>query len=124
MALEPQQRTQEQSIKARKHQLFEVDEPLDASTGPRRSFQECLRTTPADPLSTPLKALLWTLGTVVILLLIAALATGGARKPKPKPVSSLIQQLDRRSPGTLTRSHGPPWECRPGRSASPGSIPA
>jgi hypothetical protein len=86
MALE---RTQEQSIKARKHQLFEVDEPLDGQLGPRRSFQECLRTTPADPLSTPLKALLWTIGTIVILLLIAALATGGAKKPRPKPVSNL-----------------------------------
>jgi hypothetical protein len=90
MPLEPHQRTQEQSIKARKHELFEVDEPLD--TGPRRSLQECLRTTPADPLSTPLKALLWTLGTVVILLLIAALATGGQKKPKAKkPISSLAQ---------------------------------
>ena len=79
----PQQRTQEQSIKARKHQLFEADEPLDA--GPRRSFRECLRTTPATPLSPPLKALLWTTGTIVVLLLIVALATGGNKKPKPRP---------------------------------------
>jgi hypothetical protein len=89
MAPEPQ-RTQEQSIKARKHQLFEVDDPLDGSTGPRRSFQECLRTTPADPLSTPVKALLWTLGTVIILLLVAALVTAGHKKPRPKPVSGLV----------------------------------
>ena len=84
----PQQRTQEQSIKARKHQLFEVDEPLDS--GPRRPFRDCLRETPADPLSTPLKALLWTVGTVVILLLIAALVTGGHKKPRPKPVSGFV----------------------------------
>jgi hypothetical protein len=84
----PHQRTQEQSIKARKHQLFEADEPLDS--GPRRPFKECLRTTPADPLSTPLKALLWTLGTVVVLLLIFALAKSGTRTPKPKPVSGLV----------------------------------
>ena len=76
----PEPRTQEQSIKARKHQLFEDD--LVVATGPRRSFKDCLRETPADPLSTPLKALLWTLGTVVILLLVAALATGGQKKPK------------------------------------------
>jgi hypothetical protein len=78
----PNQRTQEQSIKARKHQLFEADEPLE-STGPRRSFQDCLRQTPADPLSPLLKALLWTLGTIVILLLLAALVTSGNKKPKP-----------------------------------------
>ena len=58
-------------------------------TGPRRSFQDCLRETPADPLSTPVKGLLWTVGTVVILLLVAALATGGNRKPRPRPVGAL-----------------------------------
>ena len=89
MALEPHQRTQEQSIKARKHQLFEVDEPLDVATGPRRSFQECLRTTPADPLSPALKAVLWVVGSLVVLLLIAALVTGGQKKPRPGPVSTV-----------------------------------
>jgi hypothetical protein len=86
MAPEPQ-RTQEQSIKARKRELYEDDEPLDASTGPRRSFRDCLRTTPADPLSIPLKALLWVMGTLVILLLLAALATSGQKKPRPKSAS-------------------------------------
>jgi hypothetical protein len=85
----PHQRTQEQSIKARKHQLFEDDEPLDA--GPRRSFRECLRETPAEPLSTPVKALLWTLGVIVVLLLVAALLTASHKKPKPKPVTALLQ---------------------------------
>ncbi len=79
--------TQEQSIKARKHQLYEDDPVLD--TGPRRSFKECLRETPAEPLSTPIKALLWTLGTVVILILVAALATIGTRKPKSGHSSTL-----------------------------------
>jgi hypothetical protein len=92
MAPDPQ-RTQEQSIKARKHQLFEADEPVRSETdGPRQSFQDCLKTTPAEPLSTPIKALLWVMGTVVILLLIIALATGGPRKPKPKPVSGFVPQ--------------------------------
>ena len=72
---------QDRSIKARKHQLYEDDPVLD--TGPRRPFKECLRETPADPLSIPIKALLWTLGTVVIILLLAALATIGTKKPKP-----------------------------------------
>jgi hypothetical protein len=89
MAPEPQ-RTQEQSIKARKRELYEDDEPIPDSTGPRRSFRECLRTTPADPLSTLFKALLWVVGTLVILLLLAALATTGQKKPKPKPVSGLV----------------------------------
>jgi hypothetical protein len=86
----PNQRTQEQSIKARKHDLFDADEPVERSSGPRRSVQDCLRQTPADPLSTPLKALLWTLGTVVILILIVALATSGTNKPKPKKLSGFV----------------------------------
>ena len=91
----PQPRTQEQSIKARKHQLFEADTPLD--DGPRRSFRECLRTTPADPLSPPLKALLWTLGTIVVLLLIVALATGGHKKPKPRSPNTLAPYVPARA---------------------------
>jgi len=85
MPHDPPSRTQEQSIKARKHQLFEDD---FVESGPRQSFQECLRTTPADPLSTPLKALLWVVGTVVVLLLVAALLTSG-KKPKPRAASTL-----------------------------------
>jgi hypothetical protein len=37
-----------------------------------------------------MKAMLWVVGTVVILLLIYALATGGPRKKtKPKPAASV-----------------------------------
>ncbi len=76
----PEPRTQEQSIKARKRDLFEDDPVLDA--GPRRSFQDCLKETPGEPLPAWIKAGLWTLGTIVILLLVAALATMGTKKPK------------------------------------------
>lgn len=84
MAPEPQ-RTQEQSIKARKRDLFDADAPDVDDSGPRRSFQDCLKATPADPLSALVKAALWVVGTVVILLLVAALATGGKKKPRPRP---------------------------------------
>lgn len=70
------QRTQEQSIKARKHQLFEAD---SVDVGPRATFREVLRRTPADPLSTPVKAILWAIGIVVLLLLVGALIKAGAR---------------------------------------------
>ena len=87
---DPHQRTQEQSIKARKHQLFESDESTES--GPRQSFAETLRTTPADPLSPPIKAGLWVLGTLVILLLLAAFAKVGTKKPTPKkrPATALV----------------------------------
>ena len=84
---DPHHRTQEQSIKARKHQLFETDDHATQS-GPRRSFADCLRETPADPLSPAIKAGLWVVGALVILLLLAAFAKVGTRKPTPKPSSA------------------------------------
>ncbi len=53
--------TQEQSIKARKHQLFEADAPT-GEVGSGRPFKEFVRTTPAEPLSGLVKAALWAAG--------------------------------------------------------------
>ncbi len=78
----PQDRSQEQSIRARKHQLFEADERPGEATGPRTSFRECLQSTPAAPLSGSTKAMLWAVGTVVILLLAAALYKSSHKKPR------------------------------------------
>lgn len=75
-------RTQEQSIKARKHQLFEDEEPVGGG-GSSVPFEELLRTTPAEPLSGPVKAMLWAIGVVVALLLAASLLTSGkSRAPR------------------------------------------
>ena len=63
--------TQEQSIKARKHQLFEADAPAEVGSG--RPFRDFLRTTPAAPLSGLTRAALWAAGVVVALVLVAAL---------------------------------------------------
>jgi hypothetical protein len=85
----PHHRTQEQSIKARKNQLFDSDEPVEATAGPRKSLQDCLRETPAAPLSPMVTAILWAIGIVVLLLLAVALATGGGKKkPQPKATSA------------------------------------
>ena len=86
-APDPHQTTQEQSIKARKHQLFEADD-LSGEHAPSRSFADCLRETPAAPLSPALKAGLWVLGGVVLLLLLAAFVKVGNRAPKPRPAAA------------------------------------
>jgi hypothetical protein len=80
------QETQEQSIKARKHQLFDDDTSEFAVKGPRKPFATFLKETPADPLSGTAKAILWAAGAVVILLLVAALFKGlrGHSKAGPK----------------------------------------
>jgi hypothetical protein len=95
----PHQRTQEQSIRARKNQLFDKDElPGDSSAGPRMSLRDCLRATPAAPLSPMVKGILWAVGIVVLLLLAAALATGGGKKkprPKTSPATSAVPVASR-----------------------------
>ncbi len=59
--------------------LFEDDDLAlaDASALNRKSFVEYLQTTPAEPLSMGVKAALCAVGVVVLLLLVAALLTGG-----------------------------------------------
>lgn len=80
---------QDRSIKARKNQLFEADE---VESGPRRSFAQALRETPAAPLDPVSRGALWAVGVVVVLLLLAAFARVGTRKPKarPKPVAARV----------------------------------
>jgi hypothetical protein len=75
--------TQEQSIKARKHQLFEADAPVEVGSG--RPFKEFVRTTPATPLSGLIKAVLWTAGVVVVLVLVGALFKTFHHPPRSAP---------------------------------------
>jgi hypothetical protein len=71
-------REQEQSIKARKREIFE-EEQRDAGP-PRRPFSEYMAKTPPAPLSAGQKAALGAVGALVVLLLLAALLT----MPGPK----------------------------------------
>jgi hypothetical protein len=87
MADKHQNETQEQSIKDRKNQLFDDESPV--FTGSERPFKEFLRETSALPLSPAIRALLWAVALLVVLMLVAALfkkfnshAKGG---PKPAP---------------------------------------
>jgi len=92
-----QRETQEQSIKARKHELF-VEEKLD-NDGPKKRFREYVRETPAAPMSRNVKLILWGSAAPVVVLFIASLfskgssakppdysVVGGTHKPAPAPV--------------------------------------
>lgn len=72
-------REQEQSIKARKREIFEEEQNF----GPRKPFSEYLESTEAFPLTTAQKALLWGVGILVVLLLLAALMTMPAPRSRP-----------------------------------------
>lgn len=66
------QREQEISIKRREGELFRRAD-ADVQAAPVKEFAEYLRETPALPLPTWAKALLWAVGVVVALLFAAAL---------------------------------------------------
>ena len=76
--------TQEQSIKARKHQLFEPDAPA-GEIGSGRSFKDFVRTTPATPMSGLTRTALWAAGVLVAAVLVAALFKTFHHPPQAAP---------------------------------------
>jgi hypothetical protein len=76
----PASREQEQSIKARKLELFEEEQ---SDGGPRRPFSAYLAETEAAPIPAAQKAALWGAGILVLLLLLAALLTVPAPRSGP-----------------------------------------
>jgi hypothetical protein len=81
--IQPHRETQEQSIKARKTELFE-EESRDGEGGPVRPFRAYLETTPAAPLSLGVRASLWSTGVLVALLFVAGAAGGKTRAKVPE----------------------------------------
>lgn len=63
---------QEHSIKARSHELFVEDAPLNPA-GATKPFSVYLRETPAHPLSPWIRALFWVIGIVVGALFLMAI---------------------------------------------------
>ncbi len=88
MAAEP---SEEQSIKERARLIYE-DEPIASGPStPRKPFSEYLKETPPTPLSGMVKAILYALGIVVTLLLIAALVKGPKSKTPQNKTSMILQ---------------------------------
>jgi hypothetical protein len=87
--------SEEQSIKARKHEMFEEEQRSAEPSGPKKPAQVYLRSTPAAPLSTGVKAILWVVGAIVLLLLVAAVFTRG-RSGKGRPAKTgVVLKLNR-----------------------------
>jgi hypothetical protein len=78
---------QEISIKAREHELYVPDS--DPNAKPVKPFAVYLRETPAEPLSAATKAILWTVGTAVAFLFLAACWRAAVRHtPKSRTTQS------------------------------------
>ena len=75
---------QERSIKDRGNELFVEPEVRVPERPPVKPFEVYLRETPAEPMSTGAKVLLWVVGVVVLLLFVAALWRI-QRRPRARP---------------------------------------
>jgi hypothetical protein len=64
---------QELSIKKREQELFVEPEETELPTAPAKPFAVYLQSTPAAPVSKPVKVLLWVVGVVVLVLLFVSL---------------------------------------------------
>jgi hypothetical protein len=64
---------QERSIKDREQELFVEREEAPPEKPPVKPFAIYLRETPADPMATEVKVLLWIIAIVVLLLFVGAL---------------------------------------------------
>lgn len=80
--------------KIKGNSLFEEDAPRfsgDSSDPASQSFEDYLRSTPAAPLSTAMRALLWSTGVIVFALLFATLlhVSHARRRPANPPASDV-----------------------------------
>jgi hypothetical protein len=94
-----QREKQDQSIKARKKELFVEEQALE--TGPRKKLRDYLKDTPAAPLSKQVKLSLWGAAVPVVLLFVAALMS--PRSVAKAPDEMIIPAHAKPAPPTLTR---------------------
>jgi hypothetical protein len=114
---------QELSIREREQALFVDPQETGAAEPPVKPFPIYLRETPANPMSTGVKVILWIVGIAVLLLLGAALwrtqrpsrlrRTSGATKAAVMDVAPLL-------PAHGRRWKGQPAQLAQGLGADPG----
>jgi hypothetical protein len=112
-----QRELQEKSIKARKNELF-VGEAADLA-GPRKTFHQVLRETPAAPLSKNVKLMLWGSAAPVALLFVASLLRVGNATNVTTPAEPSISLA-----GTKPAPSKPSGEPAPTAEAARTDQPA
>jgi hypothetical protein len=108
---------QEISIKSRAHEVFAKPKPEAAGVRQTKPFPVYLRETPAFPMSSTVKAMLWFAGIIVGLLFLAAVwkltVRHGPRRLAPAPrVSARGDRIPGRARGFST-SGSPSSDRRP-----------
>jgi hypothetical protein len=112
-----QREKQEQSIKARKSELFVEEEIVES--GPRKRLRDYVKETPAAPLSKNVKLMLWGSAAPVVLLFVVALL---ARRSHFKPPEEMIVPLHETTPSVASRSGEKPPAVAAPKSEGPGAA--
>jgi hypothetical protein len=111
-----QREKQEQSIKARKNELF-VEEEVEQS-GPRKRLRDYVKETPAAPLSKNVKLMLWGSAAPVVLLFVAALL---ARRSHFKAPEEMVIPVRQSAPAYAIQSGAKPPAVAASKSEGPGA---
>jgi len=91
-----QREMQEKSIKARKTELY-VNGEADSLEGPRKTFRQVLKETPATPLSKNVKLMLWGSAAPVVLLFLGALLAGNSSSRAKAPEGLIVPDRARQT---------------------------
>jgi hypothetical protein len=110
-----QREKQEQSIKARKNELF-VEEEVEQS-GPRKRLRDYVKETPAAPLSKNVKLMLWGSAAPVVFLFVAALL---GRRSHFKAPEEMVIPVRQSAPAYAIQSGSKPPAVGVSKSEGPG----
>src|SRR5271157_5942529 len=114
---------QELSIREREQELFVEPQDTPAAEPPVKPFPIYLRETPAIPMSTGVKVILWIVGIAVLLLFVAALWR--AQRPTRLRRTSSATKAAVMDAAPLLPTHGRRWEGQPAQLAQGlGAEPA
>jgi len=99
---------QELSIREREQELFVEPQEAPAPRPPAKPFPIYLRETPANPMATEVKVILWIVGIAVLLLFGAALwRTHRPSRPRKTPTVTKEAVMD---VAPLLPTHGGRWK--------------
>ncbi len=114
---------QELSIREREQELFVEPQETPAAEPPVKPFPVYLRETPADPMSTGVKVILWIVGIAVLLLF--GVALWRTQRPSRLRRTSSATKAAVLDAAPLRPTHGRRWKGRPAQLAQGlGAEPA
>ena len=111
---------QELSIREREQELFAEPQKTPTAEPPVKPFPIYLRETPANPMSSAVKVILWIVGIAVVLLFCVALWR--TQRPPRLPRAPAARKAAVLNVAPLLPTHGRRWKGEPQRPIMPGKA--